>query len=57
MALNDGIKTIRKSYAPDDITQCCVCRDEIPPGRLVLKHKDTENLICLECIMKIAEVE
>ena len=35
---------------------CSLCDNEIPNGSLVLRHTDTTNILCLICLVKIAEV-
>ena len=72
MALNDISKIMSKSFArsriiggkPPSTTSpikfeeiCCVCDKEIPDGKLVIRHKKSENIICLFCLVGLAEVE
>ena len=36
---------------------CYLCNKEIPEGKLVLRHEVTRNIICLFCLIKIAEIQ
>ena len=72
MALNETDKIITKSYARSRIVGgtsplttipiefeeiCCVCNKEISNSKMVLRHRETKNVICLFCILAIAEIE
>lgn len=37
--------------------QCCVCNRHIPDKVKCLRNTDTKNIICILCIIDIAEVE
>lgn len=56
MALNDNGKTFRKSYANSG-DKCITCDRKIPEGKLIIKHNITKKIICLICIIGLAEVE
>ena len=56
MALNDIGKIFRKSYARPEDT-CALCDREIPEGKLVLRRDDNKRIICLLCMVALAEVE
>jgi len=38
------------------IRHCCVCERSVPEGSLVLIHDETRLIICLICLVEIAEV-
>jgi hypothetical protein len=56
MALNDQGKVFSKSYARKGET-CALCDKEIPEGKLILKRRDNQRVICLFCMIALAEVE
>lgn len=35
---------------------CSLCENSIPDGRLVLRHEYTHNIICVFCVVGLAEV-
>lgn len=36
---------------------CALCCRTVPDGRLVLRNTASQNIICLLCIIDIAEIE
>jgi hypothetical protein len=36
--------------------ECWMCGREVPEGHIVLRHEETNNVLCLICITEIAEV-
>jgi hypothetical protein len=56
MALNDYGKIFRKSHARDGDT-CILCDREIPEGKLIIRRDDNKRIICLLCMMALAETE
>lgn len=72
MALNEQGKIVTKSFARSRITSseppsqcvpmefeemCCLCGNYMPHGQLVLRHRVSDKVICILCIVAIAEVE
>lgn len=64
MALNEQDKIITKSYARSHLSgviifdeMCCICDRNIPEGKLVLRYRVNNRVICLLCIVAIAEVD
>lgn len=46
----------KKKYAKA-LDKCALCDEEVPEGRLILKHDETGKIICLQCITEFALVE
>lgn len=36
---------------------CLMCHMPVPVGRLVLRHELTQNILCVLCLARIAEIE
>lgn len=56
MALNDIGKIFRKSYSRRGDT-CALCDREVPEDRLILRRDDNKRIVCLLCMVALAEVE
>jgi hypothetical protein len=37
--------------------QCSLCENAIPDGRAVLRNDYTHNIICVFCVIRIAEMD
>lgn len=35
---------------------CCLCNRNIPDGKMVLRHIETKKIICLLCLVDMAEI-
>ena len=64
MIIKSGAKSHYTSNEPPSMTCriefeeiCSVCDKEIPEGALVLRKVETNNIICLLCVIDIAEIQ
>jgi len=37
--------------------QCSLCERAIPDGKMVLRHDKTRNILCVLCLVEIAEIQ
>lgn len=37
--------------------ECSICDKAIPEGKMCLRKEETNNIICLLCVIEIAEVK
>lgn len=36
--------------------KCCACEEEQPEDKTVIRHENTDNIICITCLIAIAEM-
>lgn len=45
---------IKKTYIKDDRI-CCFCKKLIPKDSFIVKNEETANILCLICLIELAE--
>jgi len=35
---------------------CALCNKEVPDGKLCIRHTTTEQMLCLICLIELAEI-
>lgn len=37
--------------------RCCICERLLPETKLILRHVETQKVICIFCLIDIAEID